>query len=51
MPVGFLGIAGRPALKLALELQIGFLLMTGRLLEAVHIVPPARWRHLGASST
>jgi hypothetical protein len=21
--------------------------MTGRLLEAVHIVPPALWRHLG----
>jgi Domain of unknown function (DUF4158) len=36
-----------PALKLALALQIGFLRMTGRLLEAVHIVPPALWRHLG----
>jgi hypothetical protein len=38
----------RPALKLALALQIGFLRMTGRLLEAVRIVPPALWRHLGA---
>jgi hypothetical protein len=36
-----------PALKLALALQIGFLRMTGRLLEAVRIVPPALWRHLG----
>jgi hypothetical protein len=38
---------GGPALKLALALQIGFLRMTGRLLEAVRIVPPALWRHLG----
>jgi hypothetical protein len=36
-----------PALKLALALQIGILRMTGRLLEAVRIVPPALWRHLG----
>ena len=36
-----------PALKLALALQIGFLRMTGRLLEVVKIVPPTRWRHLG----
>ena len=36
-----------PALKLALALQIGFLRMTGRLLEAVRMVPPALWRHLG----
>jgi hypothetical protein len=36
-----------PALKLALALQIGFLRMTGRILEAVRIVPPALWRHLG----
>jgi hypothetical protein len=36
-----------PALKLALALQIGFLRMTGRLLEAVRVVPPAPWRHLG----
>ena len=35
------------ALKLALALQISFLRMTGRLLEAVRIVPPALWRHLG----
>ena len=35
----------RGALKLALALQIGFLRMTGRLLEAVRIVPPALWRH------
>ena len=31
----------RPELKLALVLQIGFLRMSGRLLEAVRIVPPA----------
>lgn len=36
------------ALKLALALQIGFLRMTGRLLEALRLVPPALWRHLGA---
>jgi hypothetical protein len=36
-----------PALKLALALQIGFLRMTGRRREAVRIVPPALWRHLG----
>src|ERR1700756_2265460 len=36
-----------PALKLALALQIGFLRMSGRLLEAVRIVPPALWRDLG----
>ena len=36
-----------PALKIALALQIGFLRMTGRLLEAVRMVPPALWRHLG----
>ena len=36
-----------PDLKLALALQIGFLRMTGRLLEAVRMVPPALWRHLG----
>ncbi len=29
-----------PALKLALALQIGFLRMTGRLLEALRMVPP-----------
>src|SRR5271168_3602786 len=37
-----------PALKLALALQIGFLRMTGRLLEALRMVPPVLWRHLGA---
>jgi TnpA family transposase len=37
-----------PTLKLALALQIGFLRMSGRLLEAVRIVPPSLWRHLGA---
>jgi len=36
-----------PELKLGLALQIGFLRMSGRLLEAVRIVPPALWRHLG----
>ncbi len=36
------------SLKLALALQIGFLRMTGRLLEALRMVPPALWRHLGA---
>jgi hypothetical protein len=36
-----------PSLKLALALQIGFLRMTGRLLEALRVVPPALWRHLG----
>ena len=37
----------RPELKLGLALQIGFLRMSGRLLEAVRIVPPLLWRHLG----
>ena len=36
-----------PTLKIALALQIGFLRMTGRLLEALRMVPPALWRHLG----
>ena len=36
-----------PTLKLALALQIGFLRMTGRLLKALRVVPPALWRHLG----
>jgi hypothetical protein len=36
-----------PSLKLALALQIGFLRMTARLLEALRLVPPALWRHLG----
>ena len=30
-----------------MAVQIGFLRMTGRLLEAVRIMPPALWRHLG----
>lgn len=43
----------RPELKLGFALQIGFLRMSGRLLEAVRfgsdrIVPPRLWRHLGA---
>jgi hypothetical protein len=37
----------RPELKLGLALQIGFLRMSGRLLNAVRIVPPLLWRHLG----
>ena len=32
------------ALKLGLALQIGFLRMTGRPLDAVGTVPPALWR-------
>jgi hypothetical protein len=38
----------RPELKLGLALQIGFLRMSGRLLDAVRMVPPLLWRHLGA---
>lgn len=38
----------RPALQLGSALQIGFLRMSGRLLDALGIVPPALWRHLGA---
>jgi len=37
----------RPELKLGLALQIGFLRMSGRLLKAVRVVPPALWHHLG----
>jgi hypothetical protein len=33
--------------QVALAQQIGFLRMIGRLLEAVRILPPALWRHLG----
>ena len=33
--------------KLGLALHIGFLRMSGRLLDAFRIVPPALWRHLG----
>jgi hypothetical protein len=38
----------RSARKLGLALQIGFLRMSGRLLDAVCIVPPALWRHVRA---
>jgi hypothetical protein len=31
-----------------LALQIGFLRMSGRVLDAVRIVPPALWKHLGS---
>ena len=34
-------------LKFGLALHIGFLRMSGRLLDAVRVVPPALWRHLG----
>jgi hypothetical protein len=34
-------------LKLGLALQIAFRRMGGRLLDAVRIVPPALWKHLG----
>jgi Domain of unknown function (DUF4158) len=36
-----------PALVLGFALQIGFVRMSGRLLEAVRVVPPALWRHRG----
>jgi len=34
-------------LKLGLALHIGFLRMSGRLLNTFRVVPPALWRHLG----
>ena len=34
--------------KLGLALHIGLLRMSGRLLDAFRIVPPALWRHLGS---
>ena len=37
----------RLALKLRLALQIGLLRMSGRVLDAVCIVPAVWWRHLG----
>jgi hypothetical protein len=37
----------RPALKLGLALQIGFLRMSGRVLDAVRVVPAVLWRNLG----
>ena len=40
-----------PALKLALALQIRFLRMTERLLEAVRIVPPALIGRIAATRT
>jgi hypothetical protein len=36
----------RPELKLGLALQMGFLRMSGRVLNAVRMVPPLLWRHL-----
>lgn len=38
----------RPELQLGLALQIGFLRMSGRLLDALRLVPPALLRHFGA---
>jgi len=38
----------RPTPKLGLSLQIGFLRMSGRLLDAVPMVPASLWRHLGS---
>jgi hypothetical protein len=35
------------AYRLGLALQIGFLRMSGRLLDTFRIVPPMLWRHLG----
>jgi hypothetical protein len=37
----------RPELKLGLALQTGFLRMSGRLLDAVRMVSPLLWCHLG----
>ncbi len=37
-----------PELKLGLALQIGFLRMSGSVLDSLRIVPSALWRHLGA---
>jgi len=37
-----------PSLKLGLALQIGFLRMSGRLLDGFRIVPGNLWRYLGA---
>ena len=39
----------RPLLKLGLALQIGFLRMTGRSLNAFRVVPISLWRHLSAA--
>jgi hypothetical protein len=37
-----------PSLELGMAPQIGFLRMSGRLLDAVRILPPALWQHLGS---
>jgi hypothetical protein len=37
----------RPTLKLGLALQIGFLRMSGRVLDAVRVLPAVLWRYLG----
>lgn len=37
----------RPEHKLGLALQIGFLRMSGRVLDSLRMVPPILWRHLG----
>lgn len=37
----------RPELKLGLALQMRFLRMSGRVLDAARIVPTVLWRHLG----
>ena len=37
----------RPLLKLGLALQIGFLRMAGRSLDAFRVIPASLWRHLG----
>lgn len=39
--------AAAAGVKLGLALQIGFLRMSGGLLDSVRIVPAALWRHLG----
>jgi hypothetical protein len=36
-----------PALRLGLALQVGFLRISGRLLDAIGVVPPMLWRHSG----
>lgn len=41
----------RPELKFGLALQIGFLRMSGRLLDALRMLSPLLWRHLGARCT
>jgi hypothetical protein len=36
------------SLKLGLALHIGFVRMSGRVLDAFRVAPPALWRHLGS---